>query len=99
MISAPAVETVGVKFLDWINFQGHRPIRGYRRSFASGGQVTASTGAIPRDAIRQTETIGYEDMRAAMAEAVSEVTVVADVREITRVQNRIRTKQAISKNN
>ena len=99
VIQAPAVETVGVKFLDWINFQGHRPVSGYRRSFASGGQVTASTGAIPRDAIRQTEMLGYEDMRAAMAEAVSEVTVVADVREITRVQNRIRTKQAISKNN
>lgn len=98
VIQAPAVETVGVKFLDWINFQGHRPISGYRRSFASGGQVTASAGAIPRDAIRQTETIGYEDMRAAMAEAVSEVTVVADVREITRVQNRIQAKQAVSQN-
>ena len=93
VISAPVVDRIGVRFLDWLNFgqyMGRRP----KTAYAEGGAVS-----IPRDAIRRTETIGVEEMRAAMAEAVSEVTVVADVREITRVQNRIQTKQAISKNN
>lgn len=93
VISAPVVSRIGVRFLDWLNFgqyMGRRP----KTAYAEGGAVS-----IPRDAIRRTETIGVEEMRAAMAEAVAEVTVVADVREITRVQNRIQTKQAISKNN
>lgn len=92
VISAPVVSSIGVKFLDWLNF-GHFMGRRPRTAYAEGGAVS-----IPQSAIRQTETVGVEEMKAAMAEAVSEVTVVADVREITRVQNRIHTKQAVSRN-
>lgn len=90
VISAPVVSDLGVRFLDWLNFGsfvGRRP----RTAYATGGAVS-----IPQDAIRRTEAVGVEEIRAAMVEAVSEVTVVADVREISRVQDRMRVKQAVA---
>ena len=92
VISAPVVDRIGVKFFDWLNF-GHNVGAKPRNAYASGGQV------IPSSALQKTEALTAEDMKAAMAEAVAEVTVVADVREITKVQNRIKVKQAVSKNN
>lgn len=90
VVQKRAVDAVGVDFLDRINALG-----GYGTSrsgyYAAGGEITTAVAT-------SIESSSYDKMKASFAEALQEMpSPVVSVKEITRTQERVKTKEQLSK--
>lgn len=90
VVQKRAVDAVGVDFLDRINALG-----GYGTSrsgyYAAGGEITTAVTT-------SIESSSYDKMKASFAEALQEMpSPVVSVKEITRTQERVKTKEQLSK--
>ena len=97
VIKKEVVDDLGVEFFDYINFgkKGKKLPKMFDGfHFASGGAVQVPNIQIAQIA---ANAFDYDTMKEVMAEAVSEVQPVVSVKEITNTQNRVRTKERISR--
>lgn len=90
VVQKRAVDAVGVDFLDRINAMGGS---GHSRSgyYAAGGEIATAISTT-------SESISYDKMKASFTEALQEMpSPVVSVKEITSTQNRVKTKEQLSK--
>ena len=93
VIKEKVVKEYGVDFFDRINFGGRLPfLDGIH--FAQGGYVQS---VLQTPNFTTESNFDYELMKDMMSEAVSEVQPVVSVKEITSMQNRVRTKELIAR--
>ena len=88
VIKRKRVKELGVPFLDALN-EGKSVIG--RTHFAEGGYVSQATTSAMNDAMQN------EMMTNMMVEAMSQIQPIVSVREITNVQNKVRTKETIAR--
>ena len=93
VIKEKVVKEYGVDFFDRINFGDRLPfLDGIH--FAQGGYVQ---NVLQSPNFTTENTFDYDLFRDMMADAVSEVQPVVSVREITSMQNRVRTKELLAR--
>lgn len=90
VISKKRVDELGLDVLNKLNFGKTSGVQSFDGYYATGGMVTSGV-----QVHNERYEIDVNEMRDAMAEAVAGVQVVASVKEINRVQNRIKIKERI----
>lgn len=86
VIKKEKVDQYGKDFFDNLNFGNNNVPFTFKTHFAEGGFV-----------MPDRQTIDYDMIRDIMAETMSEIQPVVSVKEISRVQNRVRIKENISR--
>ena len=92
VIREKIVKEYGEDFFDKINFGGYKPmIDGIH--FAQGGLVQS----ISTPNVDVSGSIDYDAMREIFADAVSDISPVVSVKEITTKQNRVKVKESLAR--
>ena len=91
IIKKKAVDNVGVDFLDMINNFDGKSRTAKSGYYAAGGEITTAIST-------SIESSSFDKMKASFTEALQEMpNPVVSVKEITRTQDRVRTKEQLSK--